>query len=158
MGFPDRFWKSLLKQEDILRDDWQLVLTVSLSKPVATVWPKCRFEVWALPWIRLLPCEDCLIDETAFPPADLAAFLTLCLEFCMSLCCRFDLYCLDWVRMYIVAFQESSWLIRVIPAVWWLMEHSHWRLTEWRFLDGGISLSSNGYMTVCLSPKWMSRR
>ena len=45
MGFPDRFWKSLLKQEDILRDDWQLVLTVSLSKPVATVWPKCRFEV-----------------------------------------------------------------------------------------------------------------
>ena len=38
-----------------------------------------------------LPCEDGTMDETAFPPADLKAFLTLCVGSWMSLRSRFDL-------------------------------------------------------------------
>ena len=37
-----------------------------------------------------LPCEDGLMDETAFPPADLKAFLALCVGSWMSLRSRFD--------------------------------------------------------------------
>ena len=45
----------------------------------------------AILWSRALPCEDGLMDETAFPPADLHAFLTLCVGSWMSLRSRFDL-------------------------------------------------------------------
>ena len=51
-----------------------------------------------IPRVSALPCEDGLMDETAFPPADLKSFLTLCVGSWMSLRSRFDLSGLedDW--------------------------------------------------------------
>ena len=41
--------------------------------------------------LKALPCKDGLMDESAFPPADLKAFLTLCAGRWMSLRSRFEL-------------------------------------------------------------------